>query len=909
MRIERIRIDGFGRLACFDSGEEEALPGIVVLLGPNEAGKSTIFQFLTTMLYGFKPASREGNPFVPWGADEASGEAWLRLADGRAAHVARKLRSQPSGLLAVDGRTTDLRNREVPWVGHIPRGVFRQVFAVTLGELASLDEDTWGRIQDRVVGSMGATDLRPVRAVAEELEREAGELWRPTRRGNQKVRTLRERLRELRGRRSRAAERDREARALAEERERVADELRSRREERERDMLVLDRVRSLAPVRAQLARIRALREEAGPDDRLQGLPRDPVERLAALRSERAELERRLAELAEEQAEPTAAREACDERVLRLVEVAEEIREAAAEAAASTAERERLRDLRAELGSLEARLDAAAADLFGGPWSSETRAAVEDLSLPALRDAVERLARARLRLAEVEAEGAATPGAGVLPWVVGAALLLTAGIPLAAWGIDRGAPVWAVSGGVLALLGAWMTIRAIGRERGERSARIERRRSAERAEEEARTGVRTLLGEARVRPGLMEQPGDALVGALERLRSLSEEHARRARGVREAAERIEAVEGRVRALGERCGWAWRPGDDATLVGRRLSERLREAERIASAAETAGRELARIARERAALERRREAVVDELEGLARAADRFRDEGPSDAETGPGAGDLVPERLRVAEGCLRARELADRLEEELARSHPDLAALEERIAEADRSGLTWDADDVEVARRRARVAEHSDRIEALVERLKEIEGQIERLAGEETADAVDGEIAGLEEEIREVIRERDRKWVLAQLLREADRRFRDEHQPDLVRRASAYLAHLTAGRYDRLLIEESGAGDLFAIQGPAAAGPVPLRHPVSTGTLEQAYLSLRLAMVDHLDHGVEALPLFIDEVFVNWDGERRGRGLEVLSRIAGSRQLFVFTCHPEIAGALEGSGARVIRLERDG
>src|SRR5690606_28113342 len=281
------------------------------------------------------------------------------------------------------------------------------------------------------------------------------------------------------------------------------------------------------------------------------------------------------------------------------EVAEEIREAAAEAAASTAERERLRDLRAELGSLEARLDAAAADLFGGPWSTETRAAVEDLSLPALRDAVERLARARLRLAEVEGEGVA-PGAGVLPWVVGAALLLAVGIPLAAWGIDRAAPVWAVSGGVLALLGAWMTIRAVGRERGERSARLERRRSAEQAAAEAHARLGTLLGEARVRPGLMEQPGDGLVGALERLRRLSEEHARRARGVREAAERIEAVEGRVRALGERCGWAWRPGDDATLVGRRLSERLREAERIASAAETAGRELARIARERAALE---------------------------------------------------------------------------------------------------------------------------------------------------------------------------------------------------------------------------------------------------------------------------------------------------------------------
>src|SRR5690606_22907537 len=58
VRIERIRIDAFGRLSGFDSGEAP-LSRLVVMLGPNEAGKSTIFQFLTTILYGFKPASRE----------------------------------------------------------------------------------------------------------------------------------------------------------------------------------------------------------------------------------------------------------------------------------------------------------------------------------------------------------------------------------------------------------------------------------------------------------------------------------------------------------------------------------------------------------------------------------------------------------------------------------------------------------------------------------------------------------------------------------------------------------------------------------------------------------------------------------------------------------------------------------
>jgi uncharacterized protein YhaN len=86
------------------------------------------------------------------------------------------------------------------------------------------------------------------------------------------------------------------------------------------------------------------------------------------------------------------------------------------------------------------------------------------------------------------------------------------------------------------------------------------------------------------------------------------------------------------------------------------------------------------------------------------------------------------------------------------------------------------------------------------------------------------------------------------------------------------------------------------------------VSTGTLEQAYLALRLAIVDHLDQGGERLPLFVDEVFVNWDAERRARGIEVLADLSPTRQIFVFTCHPDVAGELGRRGGRLIGLDRD-
>ena len=162
MRIERVHVDGFGKLIDFDTGSTPLGP-LVVVLGPNEAGKSTLFSFLTTALYGFQPASRDRNPHVPWGADEAGGRIHLWTDADECVEIERRLRSTPSGKLTRGDVTVDLRNSVVSSVDHIPRTVFRQVFAITLAELAGRDEETWARIQDRVLGSMGASDLRSAR--------------------------------------------------------------------------------------------------------------------------------------------------------------------------------------------------------------------------------------------------------------------------------------------------------------------------------------------------------------------------------------------------------------------------------------------------------------------------------------------------------------------------------------------------------------------------------------------------------------------------------------------------------------------------------------------------------------------------------------------------------------------------
>lgn len=885
MRIEHIRVDGFGTLAGFDTGERR-LGSLVVVLGPNEAGKSTLFSFLTTMLYGFKPASRELSPHVPWGSDEAAGSIGLRLTDNRCATIERRLRSSPSGELTVEDTTETLRNQAAPWVNHVPRNVFRQVFAITLAELAGLDEETWARIQDRVLGSMGASDLRSAREVAETLEREAGEIWRPNRRGNQRLRELRAELRALRARRSDAVARDREIRSLVEQRENVLLSLRDVREDRNRDRAVVERVTELLPLKRRLERIESLRATGGARDELAGLPDDPARELDRLRAERSRLRGRLEEARDDMVEPRAALERFDARRAALIEHRTPVRTFITAAAETDADRDRLDEIEGERRELEGRRRSAHGVLLTTD-AETTPEQVTSVSVELLRDRISRF-EAALRDSAEERTSRKRDSSAEARSRTTAIGLTAAGAALLGWGlVASSAP--ATAGGA-ASLAVGVTVLLLGSVRSSATSG-----AGEAVETEApgviRAEILRMLDGVPVREVFLDPPGQALATDLDRLRDLVLKLRANRRTERPLRDRVHAIE---RQAGEIRSMLGRVGEEpAEVFADVLESELREAEQAESAARAAEREMARLERSHAAIKdelRHADASIDAVEKAVRAV-----------EDGPIEGALTAVQRR-----LDAHARADRLEEELERSHPDLEDLVARIRGADAQDATWTIDEADLATRKARVEELGAKIEELVARGEALERDAEHLRRLETVDVVDSAVLSLQEREARLIAERDRMWVLARLVREADRRFREQHQPDVVRKASGYLRRMTGGRYERLIVDDGPHGDLFQLVGPRLPTPIPLARPISTGTLEQAYLSLRLAIVDHLDPGDERLPLFMDEAFVNWDAQRRRWGLELLEEVSRMRQVFAFTCHPEMAEELRGRGACVLRLE---
>lgn len=138
MRITALEIDGFGVWRGLRL--DDLADGVSLFYGPNEAGKTTLMEFVRSVLYGFSPERRRYLPasgeVVPGGALEvatASGTFTVRRSDSPD-------HPGPIGHLTVLGRDGSSRGEHVlkSLLGGIDEVIYNNVFAVGLEELQHL---------------------------------------------------------------------------------------------------------------------------------------------------------------------------------------------------------------------------------------------------------------------------------------------------------------------------------------------------------------------------------------------------------------------------------------------------------------------------------------------------------------------------------------------------------------------------------------------------------------------------------------------------------------------------------------------------------------------------------------------------------------------------------------------------
>jgi len=804
MRIERIAIRGFGRFEGLDSGEEP-LGRLTVVTGPNESGKSTFFAFMTSLLYGFQPAAYDRHPYAPWTGAPIEGEANLRLDDGTRAILTRKLLASPWGRLKMDGAETDLRNRALPFLDHIPRSVFTQVYALTLAELGRLEGATWSTIQERMIASLIADDVRSAASVVEELNGEAGSLWRPNRRGHQSARALNEEIRALQHKRREAGERDQEIRVLDERLGKAGESLQRLRAQRATLTSSTERLAQLLPDSKRLDRLHRLAEST--EHTATDLPLDPARELDRMKRELANAERHVDTLRNRAVELERTHEQAQESLDAIGSDSGHIR---------TLQRK----------AVEATLAQRRSEVLAG--------SLEDDSAPT---------------AQIDSESpAASERDG--PVLMAAAVGTVLGVAFwLAWA-RTGSGLWGVAGLVCVLAGAVAFALAYRSIRERRVAEVRRvaLEAAGAERDSRRRDVERQLVEERSFVERIESEATTFLRA-------------RGRDTPDLGAAADAFEGLLAELA-----------DATLQARsarqdleRLGPDLKASETAAEAAEIELRNLE---------EQLADLGAGNVERGVRAVERFRTQSA--------------EALRLTEEIQDRHGSAEQLAAELERFAAEFTALDEDT----------------LARSRAELQELSEQIEDVRSETTALEKDIAHLRAGASVSEIDAEIESLKEKRHAQERERDRRVVLARVIEEADRRFRERHQPDVIRRGAEYVAHITSGRYQALKAGEGGEDAMLYVlqeEGP----PRDVSGPLSTGTKEQIYLALRLAVIDHLDQERERLPLFLDESFVNWDAERRNQGLRLLKSLAQHRQIFVFTCHQDVSDRLQTLGARVLRL----
>ena len=117
-------------------------------------------------------------------------------------------------------------------------------------------------------------------------------------------------------------------------------------------------------------------------------------------------------------------------------------------------------------------------------------------------------------------------------------------------------------------------------------------------------------------------------------------------------------------------------------------------------------------------------------------------------------------------------------------------------------------------------------------------------------------------------------------------------LNKEASRLVEGITGGIYDSMSIDEN-----LNVFLNTKTKLVPLDQ-VSSGTMDQVYLALRLAAAKLLQGEKESFPLIFDDSFAQYDDERLQSALNWLAKAYGG-QIIIFTCHRREVNLLRAGG----------
>jgi len=185
--------------------------------------------------------------------------------------------------------------------------------------------------------------------------------------------------------------------------------------------------------------------------------------------------------------------------------------------------------------------------------------------------------------------------------------------------------------------------------------------------------------------------------------------------------------------------------------------------------------------------------------------------------------------------------------------------------------------------RIEEESAKLGELQRTQGAIDNEIFRLAGDDSMTSALQKKEKIEAELKSALEEWLTLMYTEELLTRAQTIYESGRQPQIMKMANKFLKDMTMGKYS-LHMADNGK-DIFIEDSTHA---VKNEKIWSSGTGDQVFLAIRLAMALSFGEQIEPLPIVLDDIFVRFDEKRQRETLRFLMELGKKQQIFLFTCH---------------------
>ena len=197
-------------------------------------------------------------------------------------------------------------------------------------------------------------------------------------------------------------------------------------------------------------------------------------------------------------------------------------------------------------------------------------------------------------------------------------------------------------------------------------------------------------------------------------------------------------------------------------------------------------------------------------------------------------------------------------------------EKIEELFKSeNINWQLESKEEEKNRKKLEYHSLELEE-----NTISPKLEKIA------LLEEQLEDLKQREEELNKENEAMELSKEILEIAYTKMKQNITPKLTNQLSKNVEKISNGKYKKVHLSEENGLTIEKDNGEYIEA-----EKLSIGTIDQLYLSLRLAMVKELTQ--ESMPIILDEAFAYYDEERLKNILQYLDSEFPDNQIIIFTC----------------------